>query len=228
MKKRILATLLTISSVFGSPVISYAEGFEIRNGIYLGDTFEEVIEKNDLGFESENFDAYEENDEGICYRWSNNGKIAGVEDAQIRFEFEDKVLTGVVYQFPDTNDKESVDSEYSTFYKALTRKYGNALDNPNGSIELITSRAFNCAFTEIALSKTLLDGVGDVRDYDEWYYREFEDYNVKIDLVSYYDGKSYSEADFTNLIGYKMFTDDEENSAIADKLAENQEMENDL
>ena len=221
-----LCLVLLLSICIGSA--SAEDRFEIRNGIYLGDTFEEVLEKNELGFEIDDYANYEEDDNGEYYIWTNKGKIAGYEDTKMRFTFKDKILVDVVYLFASKSEKNSVDSQYETLKSSLTRKYGNPLGNTGGSLYIMTSGAFEYALLSTYVYKNLLDGIGDVRDYDEWTYTDLSAYNVKVDLVSTYYGKSYSDISFVNVIGYSIYTDEDIAGAVADKIAENDERDSDL
>lgn len=234
MKRSILAVMMAAACLLACPAaVSAGETeaedgrFEIRHGIYLGDSFEDVLEKNDLGFEADDYATYEENSDGIYYVWTNKATIAGVDGTQVRYGFEDKVLVDVMYSFPYETDKDSIDSQYSTFYKSLSRKYGTPLGNTGGSIELITSSAFEHGMGMAGIYEAM-DGVGDYRDYDEWEYKELDAYNVKIDLLCYYYGMSYSEAKFANDIGYRMYTEQDEADAIAKKQSENSVVDDDL
>lgn len=226
MKKKIMLATVTVALLLRTSVYA-EERFDIRNGIYLGDSFEDVLEKNDLGFQSDDYENYEENDEGFYYVWTNKARVAGIDDTEIRYAFSDRILVDVDYQFPAYTDKDSVDAEYSTLSKALTRKYGSSLGNTGGNIELISTQAIDLMGNLIGLYR-MIDGVGDFRNYDEWKYTELDDYNVKIDIVSFYYGASYGEAEYRNLIGYKMYTDEDEQNAFEKKMSENAEVENDL
>lgn len=237
MKNKLLVLLMVFALIISTAIgVSAAETegdsntdrFEIRNGIFLGDDFESVLEKNDLGFEKEDYKEYtEDEDDGLYKLWTKSAKIAGIDDSKIQFIFKDKILEGAVYSFPNYDNKDTADSEYSKLCASLGRKYGEKLNNTNGDIDLITTNAITNAATTIALFKAL-EGVGDFRDYDEWKYTDLSDYNVKIDLVCYYVGTSYSEATYHNLIGYKMYTDDDYLGEVQQKREEQEEMDNDL
>ena len=73
-----------------------------------------------------------------------------------------------------------------------------------------------------------LDGYkGDYIDYDEWIV-ESGNYNVKIDLISYYyRNKEYEYSYFIDL-SYKMFTDEELDQEIKEKQQKRDEVDNDL
>ena len=202
------------------------ERFEIRNGIYLGDTFEEVLEKNDLGFQSEDYANYEENDDGEYRLWTNQGRIAGYDGTQVRYTFKDKILVDVIYDFAVLG-KDFVDAQYEELVQSLTRKYGKPLGNSEGSCYIITTGAFSYASTLNSLWSKI-GGVGDYRDYDEWLYTELTEYNVKIDIISSYGGSSYSDAIYSNYIGYTMYSDEDVEAAVAEKQAEQDERDNDL
>ena len=203
--------------------------FEIRNGIRLGDDFETVVQKNDLGFEDPDDAKYEEDEDGEYAFYTGKGKIAGVQDASMRFGFRNGKLIDVTYQFPSDKSKDDIDSQYSTFYKSLAKKYGDPLGNTGGSLFLITSKAIENAAVLWYLYSDIFDyGVGDYRDYDEWDYKIGDGYYVKIDLISFYYGTSYSEAEYRNYIGYRLYTFDEYLEEAEKKLDEQKEVDDDL
>lgn len=73
----------------------------------------------------------------------------------------------------------------------------------------------------------MLNGYGDVRDYDEWTMR-FDDCNVKIEQVEYYMGGSYDKIVYTNKLSYAKYTDAEVEEAINQKHENQNTVDNDL
>lgn len=67
----------------------------------------------------------------------------------------------------------------------------------------------------------------DYYDYDEWIV-DTDSYHVKIDLVSYYYQNADYEYTYFVDLSYYMYTDEEYNEKIKDKMAEQDEVDNDL
>ena len=73
-----------------------------------------------------------------------------------------------------------------------------------------------------------LDGCsGDYTDYDEWVI-DTDNYNVKIDMVSYYYRDNSYNYMYMVDVSYKMFTDDEYAEALREKQGEREEVDNDF
>ena len=217
--KQIISILLTAILLLGCCVSALAEEFQLRNGIMFGDTLEAVKSKETLTIQSSSVDK------------TNNvwfdGKIAGM-DGSVRFDFDEETgkLTEMLYSFKTRSTKDSVDSEYSTLYQSLVRKYGNPLGNTGGNMHLITGEAIESAATIIALYM-IIGGTGDFRDYDEWIV-DCGSYNVKIDLISYYYRTKDYDYTYGNKLSYHYYTNEDYLSAIQDKLNENAAIDNDL
>ena len=227
-----IGLLLSLTSVVFAEattenILSEDEPFTLFNDIYFGEDYESVLNKVGVGFESG--DDYEVNneDEGICRKWTNNIKVAGIEDTTVNLAFKDGKLVEVAYKFPPSDSRESCEDQYSRLYDSLTQKYGGHLGNTDGTTDLITSFAFKSPHTIIAVYKEL-GYIGEITDYEEWKYTEPQNYNVKIDLVSFCYGKSSDEAEYENIVGYKMYTDEEYEEKLEQKQSERQEMDDDL
>ena len=219
MKK--IISLLLISIILGNCAVSFAEEeFQLRNGIQFGDTLEEVKQKETLTIQSSSADK------------TNNvwfdGTIAGMKGS-VRYDFDEETgkLTDMMYDFDSTSDRDSIDNNYSTLQKSLTRKYGNPIGNTGGNLELITGPAIENAAMAIALYRYLLSGGGDFRDYDEWIVKS-NGYNVKIDLVCYYVRDKSYDYTYYNVVSYHYYTDEDYLNAIQEKIDENAAIDNDL
>lgn len=216
--KKMICLIVMVSMLFSQ--FALAEEFSLRNGIVFGDTLDEVKQKETLPIESSS----EDKTDKVWFE----GTIAGMEGS-VRFDFDEETgkLTDMLYSFDSKSDRDFIDSDYSTLYKSLNRKYGTPLGNTSGSLYIITGPAIENAATIIALYKYLLEGTGDFRDYDEWVV-EADGYKVKIDLVSYYVRDSDYKYSYYNAVSYHYFTDDDYTAAIEGKLEENAAVDNDL
>ena len=156
-----------------------------------------------------------------------SGKIAGIQGS-VRYTFDEESngLIDMQYSFDSKTNKDFIDADYSTLYKSLVRKYGNPLGNTGGSFNLITGSAYDDSLLYIAFYM-LLDGAGDLRDYDEWIVN-CDGYNVKIDLISYYVRNKNFDYTYHNKLSYHYFTDQDRLNALNDKLEENATVDNDL
>lgn len=230
MKKSLLISLILLFSMLPKETIAYAdtasdsivssnvEEFSLRNGIYFGDSVETVKEKETFTFQSSTSSSTLK---------TNPGKVSGFDDTTVVFYFKDDQLEEMTYWFEETSSKDSVNSEYDAIYRGLTRKYGEPLGFSGGSTYIINTTAFKNSLLAAYLKKAL-GGVGDYVDYDEWLVKVNNDYYVKIDILSTYEGESYSEAKYSLIVGYKMITEDEIIAAKNEKQEKLNEVDNDL
>lgn len=202
--------------------VTAESGFTLRNGICFGDSMETVREKETLPF-SEIAEIFLEENQ----LQTESGEVAGFKGVSVRYTFEEGRLAEVMWDMGNFSSNELSDSCYEKLYKAYTSKYGAALGNTNGKCHLITSNAMDEAVT-LFMFYSLSDGVGDMRDYAEWIVHYGQNENVKIDLVQFYYGESYSKLCRTICVGYKYFTDDDLDAAIQEKETENQTITNDI
>ena len=72
--------------------------------------------------------------------------------------------------------------------------------------------------------------IGEIYDYHEWLIPvENENYDyVKIDMVSYYYGSSYSDLKYELRVGYRIFTIDDVINYIADGIERQEQVDKDL
>lgn len=205
-----------------------AEGFSLRNGIQFGNSMDDVLAKETLAIKKIEDEAEEDDDSDYPYSiTTENGTVAGVAGAYVWYRFDaDKTLREVEYVLPSKSKKDSSDSEYETLYKGLANKYGTPLGYTDGSCYIITGNALESSVF-MAYFYDSLGYYGDVRDYDEWDIDTGE-YHVKIELVQYYYGTSYSSISYYNTISYTYFTDEDLQEAKDEKRAENEAVYADL
>lgn len=216
MKKICCLVLLLVFSL--TTTIAGAEEFTLRNGIIFGDTMEDILTK-----------------ETTLVRYSETsnsfrGRIAGIDDAECTFGFDDDgKLESMNYYFGTeiNTSRSDVDSNYKTLYESLVRKYGKPIGNTGGDCELITGPAISAMSLYVYLLGSF-DGVkSEYIDYDEWIV-EVDDYNVKIDLVSYYYRDR--EYNYTYMLGlsYLKYTDEDYEAERQKMRDEREEVDNDL
>ena len=191
--------------------------FTLRNGILFGDTMDDILSKETV-LEREGDDS----------RWFK-GKIAGYNNARCGFYFdENEKLVSMSYDFSEScYNRESTDDVYKKLYQSLVRQYGKAKGNTGGTTYIITGPAFERMALWVYLLGALDKCAGNYYDYDEWVVYA-KDYQVKIDLISYYYRNSDYEYSYFCDLSYHKFTDDELDTEIQKKKDEENEVDDDL
>ena len=221
--KKVLSVFLALQMLLMIAYPALAEGeFVLRNDIRFGDTMAQVRAKETLGI------AEDEGDEDTF--WTNHGKVAGFDDVQVMYNFDENgKLYEVKWVLSNRTNADSSDTDYSKLEKAMREKYGTTLGLTNGDCYIITTSALESAVTLYGLYTMLFDnGVGDMRDYDEWDYEYSNGHHVKIELAQYYYGASYSEREYGINVGYKYFSDADLEAARQEKQAESSAVMNDI
>ena len=181
--------------------------FVLRNELHFGDTKDEVKMKEKLP---------EDCHLGNGRNWFTQ-TVSGYDDTRICFFFEEeKNFTELEYFFKGLSVKETSDSRYESIYSGLARKYGEPIRNTDGKTFIITTSAMDDSAVFLLLANV------SKADYNEWIVKSGEDCYVKIDLVCYYYGSSYSSLKYELRLGYKEFTLDDYYDAIG-KVREKQE-----
>lgn len=219
--KKVISLFIALTLIVSCGLVAHAdEDFTLRNGIRFGDTLEEIVAKEKTLKQRES----EPN-------WFD-GTIAGVDDSEAGFFFDDDdKLTDMVYAFDgfgnDYKSRDDASNVYSSLYRSIVKKYGKALGNTGGNVELITGKAISrMAFTVYLLGG--LDGYdADYIDYDEWVV-DCTDGHVKIDLISYYYRNSDYEYNYSVDLSYHFYTDAEYQAAVDEKKAERQAVDDDI
>jgi len=233
--KRILAMVLAIGILFTS-TIAYAEEFSLRNGITFGDTIEEVLAKETFSIESvddgsdeDSVEDKETDDESeLPYSITTaHDTLAGIPDSHIVYRFDqNKTLKEVKYYFRSSSLKETIDNDYNNINSGFIRKYGSPLGYSNGDCYIFTGGAMYETVYITYLVQSL-DGYGDLRDYDEWDVNT-GDYHVKIEHIEYYLGSSYSDLNYSHVVSYTYFTDEDLQNAKNEKVENQNAIDNDL
>lgn len=232
--KRIFAIAIMFILIL-SCVTSSAESFMLRNGITFGDTMEDVLEKetfeiDTIDEENDNEEATDPDAEPVEYPYSITtveNTLAGIPESYIYYKFDaNKTLKEVDYHFRSSSYKDTIDNDYDKVNEGLIRKYGTPLGYTNGDCYIFTGSAIEGAAI-IAYLFEMLDGYGDLRDYDEWDV-EYDDYHVKIEQVEYYYGSSYSEIDYCHRMSYTYFTDEDLNAEMDSKKDSQNAVDSDI
>lgn len=217
--KKTLSLMLTVLMLMTFCLTSAsAEDFTLRNGILFGDTMDAILTKETT--------LVRESDSNNWF----NGRIAGYDDAQCGFYFDDDgLLISMDYSFDDDicTSRDTAGSVYETLYKSLNRKYGAPLGNVGGSCYIITGPAIDRMALYVYLFGTLDGYSGDYLDYDEWIV-DMDGYHVKIDLIEYYYRNSDYDYFYHVDVSYHRFTDADLNEAQEEKQHENDEIDNDM
>jgi len=231
MKKTLiilLACLLVIGNIAFPVFAETAEeetGFTLRNGIKFGDSIEDVKSKETFAIDEDSSTIAD--DGSITWLETEEGTISGY-DGYVSFHFgEDSCLDEMKYHFSETTLKDSCQSRFDTLRDGLTRKYGTPLGNYGGNCYVITTSAIDGAVLMYTLID-MMDGVGDYLDYDEWIVDIGKDEHVKIDMIAYYYGTSYSDLTYYLDIAYKYFTDDDLLNKQQEKQEQQDAVDNDL
>lgn len=203
----------TIETLLDSYVSSVVDEFALRNDIHFGDTKDEVRIKEKLPEDSRLFNGR---------NWFTQ-TVSGYDDTKICYIFEEeKNLTELEYYFKKLSFKETSDSRYESIYNGLARKYGEPIQNMDGKTFIITTSAmYDSAVT------TLLSKISKI-DYNEWIVKTGDECYVKIDLVCYYYGSSYSSINYELRLGYKEFTLDDYYDAIGEVREKQEVVDKDL
>lgn len=218
--RRWFTLVLTCVLLLGCMPAMAAEEFTLRNGIKFGDTMDEVRAKETLEFK-------ESSSESRLI--TVDGTVAGISGVSVEYFFDDdKKLKQVSWSLSASSLVDSSDSDYTKLYKAFVSKYGTPLGYDNGDCYIITGSALTGAALISYLYNSMDTGVGDLRDYAEWDYEYTNTDHVKIELVQYYYGSSYSTRQFHISVCYKHFTDADLEAAQQEKRNENEAVMNDI
>lgn len=222
MRKRLFCLLLVaMLTVLSLPVLA-EDTFTLRNGIQFGDTMEQVKAKETLGVNEDNADE--------THFETQTGTVAGFDDVSIIYNFdENNQLYDVIWCLTSTTSKDTTDMAYEKLENALKNKYGTPLGYSGGDCYIITGKAISGAIGHAEIYKLLFTtGVGDYCRYAEWDYEYSEENHVKIEIIQYYFGSSYSEREYRVRVGYKYFTDEDLAAAMQEKQEENQKIMDDI
>lgn len=218
--KRCFSILLTLILIIGiCPSVLADDGFTLRNGILFGDTMDTI-----LGKETK---LTRESDDSNWFK----GSIAGYSGAECGFYFDDDdKLESMCYNFGSSvcgSSRDTTDSVYKTLYDSVTRQYGKPLGNTGGKCYIITGPAVEQMSVWVYLFGSLDGCKGDYIDYDEWTL-PFDDYNVKIDLISYYYRNKDYEYSYYVSLSYHKYTDADVDTQIQEKQDERDAVDVDI
>ncbi len=218
--KRCVSILVALVFVIGISTFAFAEdGFTLRNGILFGDTMADILNKETKLTRS--------GDDSNSFK----GTIAGYSGAECTFSFDDDdKLVSMNYTFGSSicgSSRDTTKDVYKKLYDSVVRQYGKPLGNTGGKCYLITGPAIDSMSLVVYLLGTLDGYKGDYIDYDEWTLR-YDEYNVKIDLISYYYRDKDYDYHYTVGLSYHKYTDAEYDAKVQEKKGEQEEIDNDI
>ena len=231
--KRTSAILLVLSIMFAlcgcgnsepsAPEVSeepVIEEFVLRNDIKFGDNEEEVASKETLPIRMKVLDY-----DGGDIIWTECGTVSGYDETTVGFYFGTSPyhLYQMQYCF-GAMPESSAENRQEAIYDGLVRKYGEPMEIEEGRTYPLITSAFNNATIYSAYK------FWEIYDYHEWLIPvENENYAyVKIDMVSYYYGSSYSDLKYELRVGYEIFTMDDVTNYIADGIDQQEQIDKDL
>lgn len=110
-----------------------ADIFSFRNEIHFGDSVEEVLSKEDPGFDKE------EKKNGSVYLTLDKIKLSGFEDCGLAYFFEDNKLIAINVFYEQNSqtyyDTNLLEPGYQKIEEGLTRKYGEPTETDPDEIE---------------------------------------------------------------------------------------------
>lgn len=216
--KRYFSFLLVFVFAIFMCTTAFADGFTLRNGILFGDKMEDILAKETkLVRESEDSNWFK-------------GTIAGYSGAKCGFYFDDDgIMYAMDYSFDSDvcTSRDRVNDVYKTLYDSVVRQYGKPLGNTGGTVHLITGPAIDKMAMWVYLLGALDGNKGDYYDYDEWTLN-YDEYHVKIDLISYYYRDSDYNYSYYVDLSYKKYTDEDFDAALKEKQGEREEVDSDI
>lgn len=220
----IILTLLVFSAFSAS-----AENFVLRNDITFGDSIDDVQRKETIPLEKID-DTFDDGDEDQDYPYTISTKkdtVAGIGGSYITYKFDkENKLREVQYFFSEYTNRKFIDSDFEKVNQGLIRKYGKPLGFSNWTTYIITGGALKGADLVYTLMQ-LVDGIGDMVDYDEWVVF-YDGYNVKIEQVCFYWGTSYSDIHYVHSLSYTFFTDEQLKEEQGAKQEKQDAVDNDI
>ena len=210
----LLALLLCLTSVS-----ALADEFQLRDGIFFGDSLDTVKGKVSLVIE----DGSRDKDNKVWF----DGTVTG-RDCATRFDFNETTggLTDMMYSFGH-DDAATQDEHYQSLFDGLVRKYGEPLANTDGAIDLITGISFDHFATLVNLYKEMLKGGGSYTRYNEWIVN-CGAYSVKIDMISFYYHAADRDNYYTTDLSYHYYTPDDLEQVVRENQQQQSEFDNDL
>ena len=207
MKKAI--SILLVILLLSLSISVYAEPFSLRNGIFFGDTMEEVKSKEQLKYINGKEDK----------NWFR-GTIANVDDSEVSFYFDKETgqLTDMSYYLGARSTVYR--SNYDEIKESLIKKYGNPLGNTGGYFHVIVGKAVESYIRGKTIAN-MYNSKDDLLDYDEWLIN-CDGGAVKIDLIL------ESTSHLTISLSYHFATDEEIEKLMEEEKDKQDSLENDI
>ena len=169
--KKLIGIIVLVVLLFSCTISCYAEQPSLRNGIWFGDTKEEVESKETSTPKKGAFlSAYE-------------GKVGNYTALISYFYDKNNKLTDIIYNFMEfRKDNISEEALFNLLDETITAKYGDKLDIRKGETHVFVGKGIEQAVYEVKDT-----GNSQVEKYNEWLYM-LDTGAMKIDLVKYYLG----------------------------------------
>lgn len=215
MKKILMVFLmvLVLSIIFTSLASAEEKGFKLRNGIWFGDSMDDVMAKETLRIQS-----VDQDNNRIRTEY---GPVAGIDNVQIIYLFDSsKRLVEVHWSPYNYQSKDKADSAYSDLKNALIRKYGQFLEEQENEDVPIYSRILLIGLSNIKELERLGSYDSSISLYTGWSIDLENEKNMKIDLWQTTTKGKYARIELG--LSYFQFTD-EELEASLQQIKDNQE-----
>ena len=223
MKK--LISILLIGMLLFSSISALAEDFTLHSGVTFGMTMDEVksLEQN-AGFAIET-DDHKYDSSKVASALEVTGKIAGFENSDIHYLFDNSGKLYAATYWLRTND--ALESDYATIQNALEGKYGN----PNDAWLLVANRIGFEPNDYLSLAGLARNNKNVLPYYNSWLV-ELEDGNYVV-IAHYKDSATVFGMTLNmHIVGYQWYSAEEmanELNDISNEADENQsQRDNDL
>jgi hypothetical protein len=185
MKKKIIATAMGLSMCISVNVMAAEpQTFSFHSGTEFGMSSQEI---QDAEIEAGNIATKIQDDGDIQYSQIN---IAGINDSEARYEFENDEMIYLRYQFP-SDYYDEIQKDYAMLSETLNEKYGEAQfsDEKNISIDLVEYKSVSIPTLASLLAETVIKWKA--VNYEEWLIPYEDNYviishYVDIDDLNYY------------------------------------------
>ena len=195
MRKLLSVVFILTILLMGSS--AFAEEFILRNHIALGDSKEEVLQKEPLSISTSSADSLT----------TEKGSVSGISDATVQYFFDKNGLYKVTYTFPESTYRDLADESYEFIHDSLIQKYGNPLGLSNGRCYILSKGCLKDAVLAAYLYYSS-GKPGDLSHYEEWAL-DYNNFHVKIEHVEYYQGLSNNEIKYYHCVSYALYSDEE-------------------
>lgn len=179
--------IILLSMLILLPNIAIGEDFSLRNGIKFGDSIDDVLNKETVSIDKI--------DRKIGIVNTVRGSISNISGTYVQYMFDDGKLNQMNYRYPSGGEL-LASMSYELINNGLIEKYGQPLNDRQKETVVQRGLLLNASFIVVFSN-------GYIQSSDEWFIKK-NGYGVKIEHVSYYDGK-----EFQHDLSYAIVSDDE-------------------